>query len=190
MHVSGRPVLIGTRSVAASEHLSGLLSATELPHRVLNARQDQEEAEIVAEAGQAGCITVATNMAGRGTDIRLTPEVAALGGLHVIATERHEARRIDRQLFGRSARQGDPGTCEALVSLEDELIAVHASPFLRRLAALIEGIIDGRGAGWLGKFLLRQGQMAAETAHHRMRRNLMKADEQLGDALAFSGRQE
>lgn len=101
MHLIGRPVLIGTRSVAASEYLSGLLTEAGLSHGVLNARQDQEEAEIIAQAGQAGCITVATNMAGRGTDIRLGGGVADLGGLHVIATERHEARRIDRQLLGR-----------------------------------------------------------------------------------------
>ncbi len=187
---TGRPVLIGTRSVATSEHLSGLLWEAGLPHRVLNARQDQEEAEIVAKAGQTGCVTVATNMAGRGTDIRLAPEVAGLGGLHVIATERHEARRIDRQLFGRSARQGDPGTCEAFVSLEDELMTVHANPFLRRLAALVAKSKGGPGMEWLMKFLFRQGQIAAERAHHRMRRNLLKMDEQLGDALAFSGRQE
>ena len=107
LHKQGRPILIGTRSVAASEHLSKLLTASQLPHQVLNARQDQQEAQIIAQAGQRGRITVATNMAGRGTDIRLTPDVVELGGLHVLATERHEAHRIDRQLFGRCGRQGD-----------------------------------------------------------------------------------
>ena len=185
---TGRPVLIGTRSVAASEHLSGLLTEAEVPHRVLNARQDQEEAQIVADAGQTGRVTVATNMAGRGTDIRLATEVIGLGGLHVIATERHEARRIDRQLFGRSARQGDPGTCRAFLSLEDELITSHANPLLRRLAVLALRTL--RLYRWLGALLFRQAQRAAEKEHGRMRHNLLKMDERLGDALAFSGRQE
>ncbi|MFA4969668.1 MAG: preprotein translocase subunit SecA, partial [Sulfuritalea sp.] len=106
-HTEGRPVLVGTSSVSASEHLSELLTLKGLKHQVLNARQDQEEAEVIAKAGERGRITVATNMAGRGTDIRLAPGVAELGGLHVLATERHDARRIDRQLFGRCGRQGD-----------------------------------------------------------------------------------
>src|SRR3990170_4095314 len=122
LHAEGRPVLVGTRSVSASEHLSELLKAAGLPHQVLNAGQDQEEAEVIAIAGSCGRITVATNMAGRGTDIRLGPGVAELGGLHVLATERHEARRIDRQLFGRGGRQGDPGSFQLIVSLEDEIV--------------------------------------------------------------------
>jgi preprotein translocase subunit SecA len=184
MHACGRPVLVGTRSVAASEHLSGL------PHRILNARQDQEEAKTIAQAGERGCITVATNMAGRGTDIRLAPGVAELGGLHVIATERHEARRIDRQLFGRCGRQGDPGTCGALVSLEDELVNVYASGPLQRLAHVL--LQNGRalGNGWIGTILFWKAQGAAERRHARMRRDLLRMDEQLGDALAFSGRPE
>ena len=119
-------MLVGTRSVRASEHLSRLLESEGLAHQVLNAVRHKEEAEIVAQAGQPGKITVATNMAGRGTDIKLGPGVADLGGLAVIASERHEAGRIDRQLFGRCARQGDPGTAQAIVSLEDELVARHA----------------------------------------------------------------
>jgi len=122
LHAAGRPVLVGTRSVQASERLSELLKAVGLPHQVLNARQDQEEAEVIANAGSRGRITVATNMAGRGTDIRLGPEVAALGGLHVLATERHDARRIDRQLFGRGGRQGDPGSFQVIASVEDEIV--------------------------------------------------------------------
>src|SRR5262249_20294699 len=109
LHQRGRPVLVGTRSVVASEHLSRLLGLAGVSHPVLNAPQDREEAEIVAHAGEWGRITVATNMAGRGTDILLAPGVVDRGGLHVIATEGHEARRIDRQLFGRCGRQGDPG---------------------------------------------------------------------------------
>ncbi len=118
----GRPVLVGTRSVAASEHLSELLSIAGLAHQVLNARQDQEEAEVVTRAGERGRITVATNMAGRGTDIRLAPAMDEIGGLHVLATERHDARRIDRQLFGRCGRQGDPGSFQVVMSLEDEVV--------------------------------------------------------------------
>ena len=120
----GRPVLIGTRSIEKSEHLSELLAAAGIDHQVLNARHHGLEAEIVAEAGQAGRITVSTNMAGRGTDIKLGDGVAELGGLHVISTEMNESARIDRQLYGRCARQGDPGTHRQFVSLEDDILEV------------------------------------------------------------------
>ncbi len=186
----GRPVLVGTRSVAASEHLSRLLDEADLPHRVLNARQDKEEADIVAQAGQQSCITVATNMAGRGTDILLGRGVAEAGGLHVVATERHEARRIDRQLFGRCGRQGDPGTCEMLVSLEDELIKVYASKFVRRITGVMLRCFGSGTVGWIGKGLCEWSQRAAQRLHGRMRRNLLKMDEQQSDTLAFSGRPE
>jgi preprotein translocase subunit SecA len=188
IHQSGRPVLLGTRSVAASEHVSGLLGRAGLAHRVLNARQDREEAEIIARAGQEGRITVATNMAGRGTDIRLEPGVAARGGLHVIGTERHEARRIDRQLFGRCGRQGDPGTHEALVSLEDELLATHGGLWSRLARALAGGA--GPAPSWVASLAFRRAQRAAERLHARMRADLLKQDEHLESALAFSGRSE
>lgn len=123
MHEQGRPVLVGTRTIDKSEHLSRLLADARIPHEVLNAKQNHEEARIVAEAGQRGQVTVATNMAGRGTDIRLAEGVADLGGLHVICTELHEAERIDRQLAGRCARQGDPGSFRQFLSLEDEILA-------------------------------------------------------------------
>ena len=191
MHNNGRPVLVGTRSVEASEHLSRLLSDAGLPHQVLNARQDKDEAQIIARAGERASITVATNMAGRGTDICLAKGVAELGGLHVVATERHEARRIDRQLFGRCGRQGDPGSCQAMVSLEDELTNVYVGRLLRRLAAAVllssPGTFGGR---WTGKMLFNRAQRSAERLHGRMRRDLLKMDEYLGDALAFSGRPE
>jgi preprotein translocase subunit SecA len=174
VHASGRPVLVGTRSVKASEHLSRLLKERGLAHQLLNARQDKEEAMIVAQAGERGRITIATNMAGRGTDIKLGEGVEENGGLHVIATELHEARRIDRQLFGRCGRQGNPGSCEAIVSREDELAKVY-SGFVRKT---------------LGKPDLKQAQRAAERLHLRMRKDLLRADEQLDAALAFSGRSE
>ncbi len=190
VHEAGRPVLVGTRSVAASEHLSGLLDGAHLSHSVLNARQDREEAEIIARAGRNGCITVATNMAGRGTDIRLEPGVAELGGLHVIATERHEARRIDRQLFGRTGRQGDPGTCEAFVSLHDELATVYGRRWITRVLALLMGKAGKGRASLAGTVLFGRSQRRAERLHARMRRELLRMDERMGDALAFSGKPE
>jgi preprotein translocase subunit SecA len=122
MHAIGRPVLVGTTSIEKSEYLSDLLKRKGIPHEVLNAKHHEREALIVAKAGQRGAVTIATNMAGRGTDIVLGPGVAELGGLHVIGTERHEARRIDNQLRGRAGRQGDPGSSRFYVSLEDELL--------------------------------------------------------------------
>ncbi|MGD2127005.1 MAG: prepilin peptidase, partial [Desulfobacteraceae bacterium] len=190
MHGIGRPVLVGTRSVEASEHLSQLMEGENLPHRVLNARQDKEEAEIIAQAGRPGRITVATNMAGRGTDIRLGPGVADLGGLHVIATERHEARRIDRQLFGRCGRQGDPGTSEAIVSLEDELVNVYIGRVLRWLATATLRNPRGLMSRWIAKILFRRVQRTAERLHARMRHDLLRMDEQLSESLAFTGRPE
>ena len=118
-------VLIGTRSIEKSERLSALLNAENIEHQILNAKNHEIEAQIVAQAGGPGKVTVATNMAGRGTDIKLDAEIAANGGLHVIGTERHESRRIDRQLAGRCARQGDPGYCQFFVSLEDEIIEAY-----------------------------------------------------------------
>jgi preprotein translocase subunit SecA len=186
LHQESRPVLIGTRSVAASEHCSRLLFEAGLPHRVLNARQDREEADIIARAGECGQITVATNMAGRGTDIHLDPTFAAREGLHVIATERHDAGRIDRQLFGRCGRQGDPGSYHAVVSLEDELVTAHVSPVWRSLAQLALHL----GVSWPSKLLFRQAQRSAERMHARMRAAVLKIDDQLDSTLAFAGRAE
>ncbi len=129
----GRPVLVGTTSVEISEILSRMLKLRNLKHNVLNAKQHQREAEIVAEAGKPGTITIATNMAGRGTDIKLTPESKAAGGLAIIGTERHESRRVDRQLRGRSGRQGDPGSSQFFVSLEDNLMRLFGSDRIARL---------------------------------------------------------
>jgi len=127
VHSQGRPILVGTISVEVSEQLSRMLQREKLIHSVLNAKYHQQEAEIVARAGQRGSITIATNMAGRGTDIKLGPGIAELGGLHVLATERHEARRIDRQLRGRCARQGDPGSSHFFIALEDDLMRLFGS---------------------------------------------------------------
>ncbi|MGH9869006.1 MAG: preprotein translocase subunit SecA [Candidatus Polarisedimenticolia bacterium] len=186
LHERGRPVLVGTRTVADSRHLSELLAGKDVPCRVLNALQDDVEADVVSRAGRVGQITVATNMAGRGTDIKLEPEVAAMGGLHVIATELHDAGRIDRQLFGRCARQGDPGSCEAFISLQDDLLKGH--PHLKRLALGLRPS-DGRPR-WLVARLFRSAQRRAERRHYLMRRDLLKLDETVESALAFAGRGE
>jgi preprotein translocase subunit SecA len=185
----GRPVLIGTRSVGASERVSAALTAAGLGHQLLNARQDKQEAEIVAMAGQRGRITVATNMAGRGTDIKLGPGVEELGGLAVIATELHESRRIDRQLFGRSGRQGEPGSFEAIVSVEDELSTVYASRPIRGLAAFFARK-SGRISQPALRRLLRAAQARAERHHAAVRRDLLATDERMSDLLAFSGKGE
>jgi preprotein translocase subunit SecA len=186
LHAAGRPVLVGTRSVGASELLSELLTKAGLPHQLLNARQDKEEADVVTNAGLSGRITVATNMAGRGTDIKLGPNVREAGGLHVIATELHESRRIDRQLFGRCGRQGDPGSFEALCALDDELLKTY-------LGALARGAAEGAGGALpqaAVRQLLRLAQGRAERANAAIRRALLTSDEKMGDMLAFSGRGE
>jgi len=142
LYRKGRPVLVGTTSVEISELLSRMLKMKGLRHNVLNAKLHQREAEIVAEAGKTGTITIATNMAGRGTDIKLTEEVRNAGGLAIIGTERHESRRVDRQLRGRSGRQGDPGSSQFFVSLEDELMRIFGS---ERIAGIMDrlGLKDG-----------------------------------------------
>ena len=134
----GRPVLVGTTSVEISELLSKMLNIRKIKHNVLNAKLHQQEAQVVAEAGRAGVVTIATNMAGRGTDIKLTPEVKEAGGLAIIGTERHESRRVDRQLRGRAGRQGDPGSSVFYVSLEDDLMRMFGS---ERIA----GVMDRMG---------------------------------------------
>ncbi len=187
LHEAGRPVLVGTRSVQASEHLSRLLAEAGLDHQVLNAVRHREEAQVVAGAGQAGRVTVATNMAGRGTDIKLGPGVAEAGGLAVLATERHEARRIDRQLFGRAARQGDPGSARAFVSLEDELAVRHAPRLARALAARHPGDREIRSP--LARGLFDLAQRRAQRSALRQRQGVLRTDDWLDEQLGFAGRE-
>ena len=161
IHGQGRPILVGTISVEVSEMLSKMLSREKLIHSVLNAKYHQQEAEIVARAGQRGAITIATNMAGRGTDIKLGPGVAELGGLHVLATERHEARRIDRQLRGRCSRQGDPGSSHFFVSLEDDLMRLFGA---------------GNIVKYMEKLALEEGQ---ELEHPLLNRSIGQAQKRV-----------
>jgi preprotein translocase subunit SecA len=181
----GVPVMIGTRTVAASRAASGALAAASVPHAVLSAAQDAEEAAVIAGAGQAGVITVATNMAGRGTDIRLGPAVAARGGLHIIISELHEARRIDRQLAGRCGRQGDPGCVHVFVSGEDDLLERHAG-----ILTSVVRLLPARAACAVLPRLARLAQARAERSHAAARRALLRQDEWSGDTAAFAGQQE
>jgi preprotein translocase subunit SecA len=179
----GQPVLVGTRSVKASEALAAVLVQAGIEHQLLNARQDADEAAQVARAGEAGRVTVATNMAGRGTDIRLAAEAEVAGGLHVILTEYHESPRIDRQLVGRCARQGDHGSAVGVVALDDELLRDHGG-WLRRLLA--PGGLKMPGT-WALRWLRWECQRRAGRQGERLRRQTMKQERQTDDALAFAG---
>jgi preprotein translocase subunit SecA len=174
---AGRPVLVGTTSVEVSELLSRMLQQKKIPHNVLNAKQHSREAQIVAEAGLAGAVTIATNMAGRGTDIKLGPGVKESGGLAIIGTERHESRRVDRQLRGRAGRQGDPGSSQFFVSLEDDLMRLFGS---ERIASLMDkmGHKDGEVLqhGMISKSIER-AQRKVEENNFGMRKNLLEYDD-------------
>ena len=172
-HALGRPVLIGTRSIDKSELLSRLLAERGIEHAVLNARHVEQEAEIVSKAGQVGKVTVATNMAGRGTDIRLGDGVAELGGLHVICTELHEAQRIDRQLIGRCGRQGDPGTYRQFLALDDEILETAYGP--KKAEKLKQRGIQFAGSGPLSGFeaMIYKAQRKVERRHFRDRKVLL-----------------
>ncbi|REA58660.1 preprotein translocase subunit SecA [Dyadobacter luteus] len=174
---AGRPVLVGTTSVENSEIISRMLTLRKIPHQVLNAKQHQREAEVVAEAGKPGTVTIATNMAGRGTDIKLTPESKAAGGLAIIGTERHESRRVDRQLRGRSGRQGDPGSSQFFVSLEDNLMRLFGSD---RMAKVMDrmGLEEGEviQSGMITKSIER-AQKKVEENNFGMRKRLLEYDD-------------
>jgi preprotein translocase subunit SecA len=181
LRASGRAVLIGTETVADSEQLSQILKRYGIDHAVLNARQNQAEADVVARAGRPGGITVATSMAGRGTDIRLDAEVARRGGLHVICCQHNPSRRIDRQLLGRCARQGDPGSVRTMMALDQPLAAGLFPLWIRRC-------IGERGwqhPQWAVRLLLRLPQWMAEQRHRRERRRLLKFDQHAHDELRF-----
>ena len=181
LHALGRPVLIGTRSIDKSEALSALLNSAELPHTVLNARQIEREAEIVAGAGQRDQIMVSTNMAGRGTDIKLGEGVGALGGLHVICTELHDSARIDRQLVGRCGRQGDPGTWRQYVSLDDEILMAGYGP--TRVSRVRRRLLHGLHGD--PERLLRvfhKAQQLVEARHVQQRRVLEYVERQRAEA--------
>ncbi len=175
LHRQGRPLLVGTRSIEASEHLSARLSARGLMHRVLNANFDKEEAELIAQAGRSASITVATNMAGRGTDIKLDDDAQNAGGLHVILTEMHGAKRIDRQFIGRAGRQGDPGSAQIFVSLEDELVRHNTT----QLAQLVRRRSRGEEMAPTRAIrgLFRLAQRRAEARARRSRTSVMRQDD-------------
>ena len=187
MQQSGRPVLVGTCSVEESEEASAWLHEAGIRHQVLNARQDEHEAEVVAVAGQRGAVTVATNMAGRGTDIALGDGIDQLGGLHVISTSLNDTRRLDRQLFGRGARQGDPGSAEVILSLQDEKLSECRGRTLMLWASRILG--DGRTVPpWIARPVLRRAQSRFESRQNKIRKALTKQDKQYRRILAFSGK--
>lgn len=177
IHEKGRPVLIGSESVDVSEKLSRIFKQNGLEHTVLNAKQNDREAEIVAQAGRRGAITIATNMAGRGTDIKLEPGVADLGGLHVVGTTRHQSRRIDRQLRGRCGRQGDPGTSQFYISFEDSLLRLFASP---RITGILQKFRPPEGEPISARMLnksIETAQKRVEQRNYMMRKHTLEYDD-------------
>jgi preprotein translocase subunit SecA len=186
LHATGRPLLVGTRSVLASERLWQWLAGRGLEAKILNATRLKEEAEIISLAGEKGRIIIATNMAGRGTDIKLGRGVTALGGLHVIATEWHESGRVDRQLFGRSGRQGDPGSAQAFVSFEDELIRKFLPKAAR--SVMVESWrrnLPGRQK--IAKAAFKFAQQRAQALAYKQRKSVVRSDLWLDEALSFAG---
>ncbi len=179
-HALGQPVMVAVRSVEQSRAAAAELDRRGIGYRLLSAAQDSQEADIVAQAGQRGAVTVVTNMAGRGTDIKLGWDVAALGGLAVLVCERHESRRVDRQLMGRAARQGDPGEVAEFLSCEDAIVA--GAPGIWR--QMLRGSLGRRLAGGL---VFRRIQRAKERLDERRRFDLVRRDEQLARMLAFAG---
>jgi preprotein translocase subunit SecA len=186
----GQPVLVGTRTISAADEIACLLSQQGIKYQLLHANQDVEEALIVADAGQYGNVTIATNMAGRGTDIKLASEVLSLGGLHVILTELHDSARVDRQLVGRCARQGQPGSWEEMLSLDDELLHVLSRHILRGLKRSLQRAPDNPLLQWLARRAYYLAQKKVERYHKRIRRSLLKAEFHTRRSLSFTGKSE
>lgn len=186
----GQAVLVGTRSVKASETLSEHFLTAGVSHQVLNAKNDKEESELVAKAGAPGKVTIATNMAGRGTDIHLEDAVRTAGGLHVILTERHDNKRVDRQLIGRCARQGDPGTCEEMLSLEDELFQGRSPIVVNALRVLLTRFPESRFSNATALWVCRFYQWSVERSHRKIRGGMLSSDFQARRSLSFSGQLE
>jgi preprotein translocase subunit SecA len=177
VHKTGRPILVGTTSIEKSEYLAKLLKMRGVKHEILNAKHHEREAQIIAKAGQRGAVTISTNMAGRGTDILLGEGVAALGGLHVLGTERHEARRIDNQLRGRAGRQGDPGSSQFFLSLEDDVFRKFAPPWFKGFMQKM-GLKNGeRIESRLVTRSIEKAQKNVETRNFDIRKNLLEYDE-------------
>jgi preprotein translocase subunit SecA len=185
-HDLGRPVLAGTRSLKDSEYLSKRLDEAGLKHQVLNAKQDKEEAGIVAAAGQCGQITVATNMAGRGTDIKLDEAAIKAGGLHVVCCEKNISARIDRQLAGRCGRQGDPGSYQAILSMQDAFIEKRFGRLARAVARFSDDTQVVKPQ-WLGRIAMKFSQVMTEYYYRQIRNAMMKVDKDRDNMLAFSG---
>ena len=189
-----RPVLIGTRTVKDSEYISELLRLKDIEHQVLNAKHHKIEAEIISEAGRAGRITVATNMAGRGTDIKLETEAEQAGGLHVICCEKNDSSRVDRQLIGRCARQGDPGSYKVICSIEDDAVIKYFGSITLMLLQYQDKRQSLQGKtvrpNWLASLMINISQRIIEFNHRQIRKSMLKVDEQRESMLAFSGEAE
>lgn len=177
LHASGQPVLIGTASIEKSEKLHALIKAEKIPHTVLNAKNHAQEGEIIKNAGEKGAITIATNMAGRGVDIKVSDEIKALGGLYIIGTERHENRRIDNQLRGRAGRQGDPGTSQFYLSLEDNLLRIFGSDKIKAIMERL-GVEDGEYIeSAMVTRAVEKAQKKVENMHFEGRKNIVEYDD-------------
>jgi preprotein translocase subunit SecA len=177
LQASGQPVLIGTASIEKSEKLHELIKAEKIPHTVLNAKNHAQEGEIIKNAGQKGAVTIATNMAGRGVDIKITDEIKALGGLYILGTERHENRRIDNQLRGRAGRQGDPGTSQFYLSLEDNLLRIFGSDKIKTIMERL-GVEDGEYIeSSMVTRAVEKAQKKVESMHFEGRKSIVEYDD-------------
>lgn len=186
VHKTQRPILLAARTVESAAKLSFRIKREGLKHQLLSGKQDKNEAKIIARAGSLGCITIATNMAGRGTDITTSSEVSRLGGLHVIVTERHEAVRIDHQLFDRCARQGDPGSCQLFISVQDKLLELYAPVSLLRLAnSRLSNQFNYNNR--LNTLISRYAQWRSERHQIQNRRNLLRSEENMQKIMGFAG---